>query len=116
MTVAILAVGLTVIINSFLSSFRANVYSQDYTLAVNLLENKLHALKQDGFIEATLDESGLFEPPFEKFRFHLASHPAKDGDETSNLNQVMLEVAWASGRKENKIAVTTYLFNLPDEK
>ncbi len=116
LTVTILAVGLTVIINSFLSSFRASVYSKDYALAANLLENKLHTLKQDGFIDSDFDNEGIFAPPFEKFRYHVKAQPVQSNDLESNLNEVTLSVIWASGHKDNKIAVTTYLFNLPDEK
>lgn len=113
MTVTILAVGLTVIINSFLSSFRAMTYSKDYAVAVNLLENKMCALKQDGFIEANLDENGVFSQPFEKFRYHLETRSAKSNDEPSSLNEVALSVEWVSGRKKNNILLTTYLFDLP---
>lgn len=113
LAVTILGVGLTVIIHAFLSSFRALSYSKDYSLATILLENKMYALLERGFIEEDLNEDTTFPPPYEKFRYHLETRNLKEKSEAGKINEVRLEIQWASGKKRNVIPVTTYLFNLP---
>ena len=113
LAISILSIGLTLIIQSFLSSVRATVYAADYSLATILLENKMSDLIEKGFIGDSIDEEGFLEGPNEKFRYHLETHNMETQGGSANLNQVKLSILWSSGRKTNSILLTTYLFNLP---
>ena len=113
LAISILSIALTLIVNSFLSSFRASVYAKDYTLATILLENKLCELKEKGFIADGVHEEENFAQPHEKFRYHLESKNVNNDDQRGVFNEVKLSVTWPSGRRSNNITLVTYLFNLP---
>lgn len=113
LTIVIMSVGLTFIIQSFLSSFRASAQVEDYASASVLLENKMNDLMQFGFIAGDTDEEGVFPEPYEKFRYHLKTENIKDVDQEGLLNRISLEVLWSSGKKKRAVALTTYLANLP---
>ncbi len=113
MAISILSVSLTLIVNSFLSSFRSSVYAKDYTLATILLENKLSQLKEKGSIPDGVHEEENFTKPNEKFRYHLESQNVKSGEQRGIFNEIKLSVTWPSGKRNNNISLVTYLFNLP---
>ena len=105
----ILAVSLTLIIQSITSALRSTVYSADYTVAINLMENKMFELIQRGFIESDRNEEDDFPEPFSRFHYSLETKPLS-GEEKA-LDEVMLKVSWSSGIKKNNILLRTYLFN-----
>ena len=113
--ISILAVSLTVIIQSFLSSYRASVYTKEYSLAALLLENKMSELLQKRFIKSTLNEENYFASPYEKFRYHLETKALGQGAPGISLNEAKLSILWQEGRRSNAINLTTYLLNEPDE-
>jgi len=78
LTVALLSVGLTFIIRSYVSGLRASVYTTDYSMATILLENKMSDLIQRGFIEDGLREEQYFEKPYEKFKYELEVQNVED--------------------------------------
>ena len=113
LAITILSIGLTMIIQSYLSGFRAALYTQDYSTAAILLENKMVNLMQVGFIGESVDEEGVFPEPYGKFRYRLETRNAKNEVGTGSLNEVLLRVSWASGKRNNAMSLATYLFNLP---
>ena len=116
LTILILSVGLTAVISSYVAAWRATIYSSDYSFATLLLSNTMSNLLQRRFIEAGLNETGVFAEPYEKFGYTLTTHTIADGNETGLLNEVAVTVSWASGAKEKNITATTYLFNIPQRK
>lgn len=110
LTVVILSVSITLIIQSMTSSLRASVYSADYTKAALLMENKMFELLQDGFIESGRRVEGSFDKPFEKFRY-LVTTKAESRESLSKINNVDMEITWNTGSKENRISLQTLLFD-----
>ena len=115
LTVSILSVSLTVIVQSFFSSLRAAVYVSDYSTAMILLENKMNDLRQEGFIESPAKESGVFPSPFERFSYHLEAENVNNDMIAGGLNEVKVNVSWLSGKKRNAVSVTTYFLNSVQE-
>ena len=113
LTVSILAIGLTVVIQSFLSSLRANVSVRDYSIAMILLESKMSELLLNGFIDDNVIKEESFMAPYQKFRYQLQTHTANLTTTNADLNEVQLKVSWLSGHKRNSIPATTYLFKVP---
>jgi len=111
LSISILAVGLTIIISSFLSGLRAIVYAKDYSLAMILMENKMSKLMQEGFISASLSEEKTFEAPYERFSYELKT---ENGPEAAIFNKIFLRCFWQSGKKTNSISLSTYFYNLPE--
>lgn len=111
----ILSVSLTLIIQSFLSSLKASVYSAGYSTAVLLLENKMSELMQRGFVEESFSEEGTFLEPYEKYEYAIKTEQISDEPSSEMLHDVTLDVFWKSGKKKNKISLTTYLLGPLDE-
>ena len=112
LTIVIMSVGLTFIIQSFLSSFRASAQVADYAIATILLENKMNSLLQMGSIEDNLDEEDTFFKPFEYFRYHLKTKNMSNEGKPGFLNRTDLEIVWLSGKRKHSTVLTTYLPNL----
>jgi len=104
--VAIIAVSLTLIMESFAGNFRATVLHQEYTKALVLLQNRL----DQAFVMEIKDvvKSGEPEPhPLERFRYQSK---LKDLDEANKgLKRLDMTVSWASGPKTRAVSATTYL-------
>ncbi len=113
--ICILAVSLTAIVQSFLSSHRASSYTKDYALAVLLLENTLQELSRERFIRADMDEEHGFPSPYEKFRYRVQAKNIREGNEAGFLNEATISILWQEGRRKNDLHVTTYLLDFPDE-
>ena len=114
LSVAILSVSVTFVIQSLTSSLRATVYSADYTKAIVLLENKMVALFQAGFIDAGMSKEESFPDPYSEFKYALVTKKMPGSDQ-DNINLVTLDVVWMSGKKKNSIFLETYLFNQPQD-
>ena len=110
----IMAVSLTVIIQSLSSSYRASVYSVEYTTACMLLENSMFSVIKDGYIKAADEQEGEFPSPFDKFRYRIVAGEAADRLTPPLFTEVAARVSWTSGLKKNSVAVTTYYFTLPE--
>lgn len=113
LTIVIMAVGLTFIMQSFLSGFRASAQVEDYSLASVLLEDKMNDLLQVGFIASGVEEEGNFPPPYEDFKYRLTSDNIPEGGREGAINRVALEVSWPSGKKGRSLTAVTYLAHLP---
>ena len=106
--ISILGVSLVFIIQSYLSSLRGALFTEDYTLAMVLLENKVSEFKL-GAVKNSQNE-GNFPPPFERFTFKSETSEIKEDGKPGILNDVRLAVHWPSGKKKNKLETETYFF------
>lgn len=113
LSVVILSVSLTLIIEGMTTSLRSTVYISDYTTALLLLENKMFDLIQKGYVEANLQEEQEFPSPFERFKSRLITLPLDD-QSGGSINQLKLSLDWTSGRRNNHVSIESYLFNIPD--
>ena len=113
LSIVILSISITVIIQSMTSTLRANMYSSDFTQAILLGENKIVELIQKGFVESGLREKGEFEDSHLQYKYFLMTDPAQTTGK-DKINFVDLDVTWKSGSKVNKIKLETYLFDVPE--
>ena len=113
LTMVVLAVGLTLIIQSFMTTLRATAYTADYSTATLLAEDKMYELVQPGKIKDSLSEENKFAEPYDKFKYHLTTKNLADGNEKGYLNEIDLLISWTAGQKDRSLHVVTYL---PDEE
>jgi len=111
LSVIILSVSITMIIQSMTASLRAVKYSIHYTKASILMENKMVGLLQKGAAEPGAGESGDFDFPYENYQYSLSVEPsdAGTGDDHIKLSDVQLRVSWMAGGKEKGVSVGTYM-------
>ncbi len=110
LSVMILSVSITLMIQAMTSSLRASVYSADYTKAALLLDNKLQEIFETQTIPSGKNETGLLSAKDDQFKYLLT--PASLSDENlQGINEMDLEVNWKSGEKTNRIKLKTYLFD-----
>lgn len=110
MAVVIMAVSLTLIIQSMTSALRTIQYSGDFTTALLILENKMFELLYRGDIEAGKEESGSILTGGRTYTFNLTTRFLTDSIH-QGLNDVEVSLLWNSGKRKNKILLETYLFN-----
>ena len=115
LSVVIIAVSLTLILQSFTGAYRAAALNVDYTKALILLENQMSLITRTGFIEAGARQEGDDHVPLERFHYDLEAEPSLS-DVKGEINQVKLNIAWKSGVNSKHISLITYLLKPPDEK
>ena len=112
LSVVILSVSVTLIIQSMISSLKASKYCADYTIASILLEEKMFELRKTGIVQSM----GLSEDAVvvnnKKYEYDYEITSLLSGDETDqeNLNKIDLKVSWLSGSKRNNLKASTYIF------
>ena len=106
--ISILGVSLVFIIQSYLSSLRGALFTENYTLAMFLLENKVSEFKIGETRESEKEKS--FPPPYERFVYKGETADVSEDGKPSILEETRLAVHWSSGKKENKLETTTYFF------
>ena len=114
LSVVIVAVSLTFILQSMTATYRAAALNVDYTKALILLENQMSLIAKNGFIEAGLRQDEECAKPFD--RFHSLLETSASSDVKDGINDVQLEINFKSGLKNNRVSLITYLFQPPDEK
>ena len=98
LSLVILSVTVTVIIQSMTSNLRAIVFANDYTPAIILLDNKLSDLLQKGFVKAGSLEERKFPSPYSDFSYQQKAVPLSSEDE-KGINRVTFSVKWPSGNE-----------------
>lgn len=116
LSVIILSVSLTVIIQAMTSSLRAATFSAQYTQAIILLDNQMSEMMKDGMATAHFHESGRFEAPFDNFEYSYTTKDYKDllysgAESIPDLNEASMVVSWGSDKKNKKINIHTLLFD-----
>ena len=117
LSVVILSTALTLMIQSMTASLRAIQYGAGYTTALILLDNQMCELSRKGAIQAGLRETKeLTEAgdPLITYRYSLQTASLDDAA-GKGINQVDATVAWRSGKKDNAIGLTTFLFAASNE-
>ena len=106
----ILSLCLAVFIQTLVLGLRSMKDVEDSTTAMLLLENKMIALIQRGYIADSSKEEGVFQKPYEKFKYSLAAFPVQDKRGENRINEVVLSVSWLSGRNLKEVSLSSYLF------
>ncbi len=114
-SVVVLSVGITVIIQAMTSSLRSASYNGQYSQAMILLENQLFDLMQGTTSLEGFDQMQRISGFMTDYRYELIEK--NSGTSFDNgLSQVQAGISWKSGHKKNQININTYRLNLPDEE
>jgi hypothetical protein len=112
LAIVILSTSLTLIIQSFVSSLRAMVYSGDYSTAAFLLDTKMFDVLHGQFVQSGQGE-GVFPEPFGKYRYEMKIQRVESDDLQNMINEINIDIIWSSGKKEKRISAVTYILDLP---
>ena len=116
LAILILTVSLSVIIESLVSGYRATVFTADYSKAVILLDNAMFDTLRKRFIESSLQDQGNFPEPQDQFHYELKTVSLSQEGSPAALDEVQGKVAWKSGRKEQEVAVVTWLADISQKE
>ena len=108
LSVVILSVSLTLIIQSMTSALRSSVFAEDHATALILLENKMFDLLEKGFVETDLKKQEQIPRPYDRYWYFLDVKPA-GGTNERRLNEVDAGLTWKSGKRQNSVAFQMYL-------
>lgn len=106
-TIAVIAIGLTVILRSFASSFRASKISQEYFTAASFLKDKMWGLEEKAQREGGLEESTTKEAISDTG--YVIEVEVKRLGPSDPLNEVRTVVSWKNGNRDEKMEVATFL-------
>lgn len=112
LSVAILAVSLTVISHALMAVYRNSAAARDYSVGSFLLESKMGALFQKKNFSCADQETGRFEKPFERFRYSLESFALEKENVSNHLCEAALNVSWPSGKRDRRLGVVVYKYCL----
>lgn len=115
LAIIILAICLTLIIQSMTGSLRASKYAGDYTLAVIAAENEMFDRIEKSFIASGIRDTTTDVVAGRSFDTQIETQ-AVVGAENDKINQVSLDVKWISGKRKNQFGVFTYLLDPSSEK
>lgn len=106
-SIAVIAIGLTVILHSFASSFRASKISQEYFTASSLLKDKMWELEEKAEREGGLEESKTKEAISDTG--YVMEVEVKRLGSSDPLNEARAAVSWKNGDRDEKMEVATFL-------
>ena len=87
------------------------VYSGDYSTAAFLLDSKMFDVLHSQFVQSGQGE-GVFPEPFDKYRYKMKIQRVETDDAENMINEINVDVIWASGTKEKRISAVTYILDL----
>ncbi len=102
-SVTILAVCLTLILNSYVRSVKAIELSDDFFKSALLFENKLYEMHNSKVDEGFQD--GVFSDFGKRFSWKLDVVELEDFP----IKETELEILWDQGSKEKSVSAVTYL-------
>jgi Tfp pilus assembly protein PilE len=106
-SVVIISISLTLIMQSFLSSYRSVVFQKDYTQALIGIENQLSKIFFDPQSVSKEDRSESFK----KFEYRRSASKSMEG-----MDKIVLDVHWPSGRSQRHISVATFIYDENNKK
>lgn len=108
LSVMILSISLTLIVQSIASSLRAGVYSADYMLALNIAENKMFDLLREQSADSGLHEEEAVQVGGREFSTVRESN-SLSGEGFEGLNEIKVAVEWKKSNKNSRLQLETYL-------
>ena len=114
LSVVIMAVGLTAVMQSLTTSYKAALINKDYLQAIMLVENHLALVISGKDPEAVFNKHDDPEAD-ERFEYEQTEKPEAFSTDKS-LREIDLNVSWTTGHQKNQLLVTTLLFIPPDEE
>jgi type II secretory pathway component PulJ len=111
LSVVILSVGLTAMIQSMTSALRAGRYSTDYMIALTAMEDNMFDLLEEGFV-GTGSSQRQAGDPYGDYRYFLEAEPLDDTS-PGGIQEVSAGILWKRGKRQNRIVFKTYGFAEP---
>lgn len=109
LSVVILSTALTLVIQSMTASLRSIQYGAGYTTALILLDNQMcEWLRKETIRSGTREIKDLAESGT-MYRYTAQAEPL-DPAVDQGIERVEAAIEWRSGKKDNQIFVTTFLF------
>lgn len=105
-SVAILVVGVTVLLQSIITSLDANRMTQEYTQAIFLAEGQMWRLEREyayKFDKPTGEDFGEFRPPFQ----HYSWRSRIEADDQAVEYRIELSILWMHRGKELQYSLET---------
>jgi hypothetical protein len=116
-TIVILAVGLVLIIQGFITATGALNTTQNYSVAMQFLEAKMQEIEASARINNGVkkqDANGEFSSRMRNFTWNqevAGVEKSEDLDLSEDLNELRLKVAWQERNIPKDLSVITYLRN-----
>ena len=108
-SIAVIAIGLTVILRSFTSSLRASKIAQEYFEASLLVQDKMAEL--EGLERLPAGGVKVADPIIEQItgtQYNLETNITKIGEDDP-LDAVTAVISWTNKERKEKIEISTYL-------
>lgn len=109
LSVVILATALTLMIQSMTAGVRVLQTGSGYTTALVLLDNLMAEILRRDTIAAGIKESGDLTDSAPVYRYSLQTKPS-DMVAEDKISQAQVSISWHSGKRENTVNLTTFLF------
>lgn len=114
LSITVLSVVLTLMIQSITASLRATEYSRQYILGLNVLENALQDIVEAKFAKTNKQEE---EKEIDGRVYHLSvdMQPLKTEIDLPILETVF-KLTWTSGFKSNTLVTSTFTSSVPAQE
>lgn len=110
----ILAVSISVIIESLVSGLRATQLTGHYSKALLLADHMLSGILAARSAGAAGPQEDQFPEPNEEYGYGLKAEDA--AAQAEGLKEVELTVSWTAGRKKQDVSIVTWLFEPPKDE
>lgn len=114
LSVVILSVSITFIIQSMVNSLRVMNYGADYTQALILAENKMFDYVSKEGLSSGFYEEDEIESFQKKFSYKIETKDLQD-ERDDNTNDLSMSILWSNRGKERSLVLQTYAFKLQEE-
>ncbi len=109
LSIMILSTALTFMIQTMTSTLRAIQYGSGYTMALILLDNQMCEVFLKKSIKSGLSEKKDLTEAGTSYSYSMRTEPS-DLTADKGINVVEATIAWRSGKRDNRIDLTTFLF------
>jgi len=108
LSIVILSVSITLIIQAMTASLRAMRVISEYGEGLVLLENKMTEVIKGYMLGENLNIAETSISSDEKYQYTFEIDP-RDEEGLGDLDAVNLNISWKTGRKESNVTLETYL-------
>ncbi len=111
LAMVVFSISIVSLVNSLVQSFRAEVYSRDYTDAVSGADNLMAHVWARGMMERQTHEEGTFPVMSRDFVYHIRASQSADPNMGNGVNEFFVEVTWNLGGKKRAFSWRGFIFD-----
>ena len=116
LSIVIVSVSLTVIIQALVSNLRAMERSSSYLSAMVSLENKMDALIYKCLRHEPLKEGVSSDSFDDVYKYSLEESTLEGQEKTAVFKKIKLISSWKEGKKDHHLSLGTYLLDFVNEQ